>query len=242
MTFSSRWGGSLTFSESPMSFQSVLCRPVPGSAISQVNSMIIPLPFGAHSGPNISYCSFLFIQLFIAFHSQSGCIQVAEDLFTCNPSHAFHFLGCSTSRGSLSNVIRAGTSRGRSDFHAECSLKEVFARGCCTSHVSQQGSRPSSGRDTHPFRSTVCRLLTHTDSCSVPPSCCTSWDVGRAFRTILSHTRSGRRNTCRGLLSNHRAGREKETVNIWLMAVSKEEICKPQGQVSHLANTLSLYA
>ena len=61
-------------------------------------------------------------------------------------------------------------------------------------------------RNTHPSPSKVCHLLIHTDPCSAPPSCYTSVGAGRVSRTILSRKGSGRRNTSRGLRSNHGAG------------------------------------
>lgn len=129
MAFSARHGSCLTSIENPTSFRSVLCSPAPGSAISLVNSMIVPLAFGAHSGPSISYCSFFFIQLLIAFYPPRVCLHVAGGSFHMQAISCISFLGYETSRGSLSKLIRSGTSRGQSAFHSGKVQSERYV--CC---------------------------------------------------------------------------------------------------------------
>lgn len=70
--------------------------------------------------------------------------------------------------------------------------------------MSEKTFSPDSDSDTHPSLSTMCHLLTHTDSCFVLLSYYTSAGVGRAYQTILSHKHSDHRSTCHGLHSNHR--------------------------------------
>lgn len=205
--------------------------------------MIIPLPFRA---PFRSQ----HILLFFLLYAIINCISFTTRLYTSGWG-SFHMQPISCISFSWILNFTWFTFKFNKVWYKQRAEWFSFTQGAvwkrCLLRAAAPAMCPSrdpgqAPAETHPFRSTVCHLLIHTDSCSVPPSCCTSWDVGRAFQTSLSHTRSGHRNTCRGLWSNHRAGKEKEMVNIWLVEVLKEEIRKPPVLVSCLANTLSLYA